>query len=138
MLMVEGGAQAPPRASARRVTSFFSMVLANVPSICAIRPLALASALVEDSPSLSGLGPGSGVGFGRGPASGHAKELYGSSPFDNVAERLSEDVCTLGFCAGIGDPEDLPFPQVVQPGHVDARCTGQVSKVGFLPVFMIW
>ncbi len=79
-------------------------------------------------------------GIRRGPASGHANELYGSLPCGNVAERLSEDVCTLSFSAGVGDPEDLPFPQVVQQRHVDAEPCVRVRclMVGFFLILMIW
>ena len=49
-------------------------------------------------------------GFGRSPTRSHANELDGTLPFDDVAERLNKDVCTLGFGTGVGGPEDLSSP----------------------------
>ena len=74
---------------------------------------------------------GSGTRFGcwpgRSPNRCHANELNGSLPFDDVTERLCEDVCTLGFGSGIGYPKDLSFLEIVQPRDVDSVSAGQVS-----------
>ena len=53
--------------------------------------------------------------FRRSSTRGHAYELDGAVPFDDVPEGLGEDVCTQGFGAGVGHPEDFAFPEIVQP-----------------------
>ena len=126
MMVGGGGAGAPKSLGKASYVTFFN-------------GLGESAFLLGESPFGFGFGLGGGLvfcfgswtrfgsGIRRRPAGGHADEFNGSAPFHDVTECLGEDVSALSFSAGVGDPEDSPFPQVVQPRDVDPMGSSQVS-----------
>ena len=54
-------------------------------------------------------------------------------PFRQLSERLSKDISTLGFGAGVDHTEGFLLVQVVQPLHVDTLCVINTKSWGSAP-----